>query len=446
MADNNKLPTFATPDDLHVLELVPDIIWAFDLDDHCFWWGNQRALDFWQLESVDQLCAIDLSDDTESARRRIEQTFERALADGVTADPWTAYPKGNARNMLMRHKAVLLGPEKHRGAIAFVSESVDLTQAAEQITFAETVRYTSVAVSCFSMAGTLLYQNPAASELYGYNARDEAEESSLFTSRFCINAEGEERLATGQSRSDSQRDHLMHTRRGIRKHSVDIRTSRHPFTGDYILVVSENNVTELHKALTEAEQAKEELRRMVHSDALTGVASLRLCHDRLAEAISSAAKQQTAVAVMFIDLDGFKPINDQHGHYVGDQVLKLVADRLRNTVRDTDTLGRIGGDEFLLILSLPTIEAKTGAELVARNALECLVQPFNVAMEQGGKVQVTLSASIGIAMYPWEGNTSDALLKAADRAMYRVKQQGKSGFGFHNGIQQQEPKANPTPR
>ena len=132
---------------------------------------------------------------------------------------------------------------------------------------------------------------------------------------------------------------------------------------------------------------------------------------------------------MFLDLDGFKDINDRHGHEFGDLVLKATADRIQAEIRETDTVARIGGDEFIIILSsLPEIGI---AERIAVNLIDQISQAIRV-----GQVEVRVSASIGIALYPADGDNAAELMRAADGAMYRVKHQDKNSFGFAGSAQQ----------
>jgi len=128
-------------------------------------------------------------------------------------------------------------------------------------------------------------------------------------------------------------------------------------------------------------------------------------------------------AVMFIDLDGFKQINDHHGHEFGDLVLKATADRIKAGIRETDTVARIGGDEFIVILSsLPEIPI---AERIAKNLVRQIALPLKV-----GSLEIGVSASIGIALYPQHGADVEELIRAAESAMYQIKHEGKNSFGM----------------
>ena len=184
-----------------------------------------------------------------------------------------------------------------------------------------------------------------------------------------------------------------------------------------------STVTQLQEEIEEREKISAELEFLANHDPLTGLPSLRLCMDRLERALAEARRNQQVVAVMFVDLDGFKEINDNHGHEVGDKVLKVTADRLRAEVRETDTVARIGGDEFLVILSgIPNLEI---LQRIANSLIAQVSQPICV-----GSRETSLSASIGIALYPEDATDGDHLIRCADQAMYRIKHAGKNSFGF----------------
>ena len=171
-------------------------------------------------------------------------------------------------------------------------------------------------------------------------------------------------------------------------------------------------------------QALEKLEHIAHFDALTGLANRFLFAQRLRLAMSTAGQQHTHIAVAFIDLDGFKAINDTHGHKVGDKVLITVARRLFDAVREIDTVARFGGDEFVLLVS-DLIEGDD-----SRLMFERIIQLLSLPFEVEGK-QLFLSASIGISLYP-QGRDVDAdqLLRQADQAMYAAKQAGKNRFHY----------------
>ncbi|MCW8917137.1 MAG: GGDEF domain-containing protein [Magnetovibrio sp.] len=168
---------------------------------------------------------------------------------------------------------------------------------------------------------------------------------------------------------------------------------------------------------------------MAHYDALTGLPSLNLLHDSAKVQLNHAQRHQKKLAVLFIDLDGFKAVNDTWGHDAGDQVLKEIANRLQNTLREADQVSRIGGDEFVVLAT--EVDTPDNAAEVAGKIIEVVSQPLNLycAVTQTD-VQVNVGASIGIAFYPDHGQNMKALLKAADQSMYQAKSSGKGNFHF----------------
>lgn len=173
--------------------------------------------------------------------------------------------------------------------------------------------------------------------------------------------------------------------------------------------------------VTARQRAERQLERLAHHDALTGLPNRKLLLDRLELALARARRYREALAVLFLDLDGFKQINDTLGHESGDQTLKVVAERLTRLVRASDTVARLGGDEFVLLL--PGIGELAHAERLAERILAVIADVINV---QGHEIFVT--PSIGLAMWPDHGQTASQLLHHADEAMYQAKAQGKAGW------------------
>lgn len=175
--------------------------------------------------------------------------------------------------------------------------------------------------------------------------------------------------------------------------------------------------------LTERLDAQKRIESLAYTDLLTGLPNRLALGQRVAAALRSAQRSGSTFAVMFVDLDRFKSINDSLGRPFGDRVLIEAASRIQQTLREVDTLCRVGGDEFIAFLQ----EAEAfGAELVARRILEKLAQPFVV-----DGVNFSLGCSIGVAMYPADGRTLDTLIQCADTAMYRVKERGRGSFRFY---------------
>jgi diguanylate cyclase (GGDEF)-like protein/PAS domain S-box-containing protein len=175
--------------------------------------------------------------------------------------------------------------------------------------------------------------------------------------------------------------------------------------------------------ITERKQSQDRIRHMAHHDALTGLPNRTLFQDRVTQAIAQAHRRRAQVAVLFVDLDRFKDVNDSLGHETGDRLLGLAGGRLQACLREGDTVARLGGDEF--VISLPAVSDSNDAMLVAGKVLEALRESFVV---DGHELHI--SSSVGISLYPADGDDTEALMRAADTAMYHAKERGRDNYQF----------------
>jgi diguanylate cyclase (GGDEF)-like protein/PAS domain S-box-containing protein len=178
--------------------------------------------------------------------------------------------------------------------------------------------------------------------------------------------------------------------------------------------------------ITERKRAEENIRRLAFHDALTGLPNRRLFDDRFGVALAQARRRGQTLAIVSIDLDFFKQINDTFGHAAGDFLLRAVAERLSALLREGDTIARLGGDEFLLLLPGPV--SREDLTSVAQRGIHAFDQPFHF---DGRDLRVTVS--IGISLYPKDGDDAETLVKMADAAMYRVKESGRNNYQFAAG-------------
>jgi diguanylate cyclase (GGDEF)-like protein len=174
----------------------------------------------------------------------------------------------------------------------------------------------------------------------------------------------------------------------------------------------------------ERKRAEERLTFLAQYDQLTGLVNRTLFRDRLVQAMARSKRLQQPLGLMLLDLDRFKAVNDTLGHAVGDQLLKAVAGRLHECVREVDTVARMGGDEFTIILE--GLSCEQDIATVARRITGSLASPFHIQEHQA-----SIGVSIGITVYPSDDHEIDDLLKHADAAMYRAKQQGGNSFQFY---------------
>jgi diguanylate cyclase (GGDEF)-like protein len=187
------------------------------------------------------------------------------------------------------------------------------------------------------------------------------------------------------------------------------------------------HVFSVTRDVTEQKKLEQQLEFMAYHDMLTGLPNRRLLMDRLQQAISKAKRLEHSIAVLYLDCDHFKLINDTWGHDVGDEFLQILAKRLKSCVRDMDTVARIGGDEFVIVLT--PIHSPEEAVRVAQRVLDSLQQPWQMKQQQ-----FSLSTSIGISLFPFDGEDSSSLLKNADRALYLAKADGRSQYRFYSNI------------
>ncbi|MCW8935536.1 MAG: GGDEF domain-containing protein [Gammaproteobacteria bacterium] len=190
-------------------------------------------------------------------------------------------------------------------------------------------------------------------------------------------------------------------------------------------VFSFRRVRELREEVRNRLGAEETVRKMAYYDSLTGLPNRTLLNDRLEHVMAQARRQKTQFAILFIDLDGFKNINDNLGHNYGDEVLQNVAQRMLAEVRDIDTVARFGGDEFIVLME--SVKGLEEINIITRRIFDSLMKHHLLA---GQKLQVT--ASIGIAVFPSDGDTCELLIKHADTAMYESKANGKGQIRFFN--------------
>ena len=194
----------------------------------------------------------------------------------------------------------------------------------------------------------------------------------------------------------------------------------------FFVIVSVIAAITILRLLRNSEEREARIHALSFYDALTELPSLRLAEDRLNMALTQARRGGDKVGLMFIDLDGFKDINDAHGHYAGDQVLKEIAHRIQKTIRANDTAARIGGDEILVILG--SISDRRAAQEVATKIIAVVTLPILL----NGK-ELTVGCSIGVSLFPDDAQDAQSLRIKADSAMYSVKRSGKNNFAFYQG-------------
>ena len=184
-----------------------------------------------------------------------------------------------------------------------------------------------------------------------------------------------------------------------------------------------NHYVAIFSDISSQKDSEERLYYLAHYDHLSRLPNRLAFHDRLHQAISSARRSKNEVAVMFLDLDGFKQVNDTLGHNAGDEVIREISARLGLAMRESDAIARFGGDEFTVLLA--EVEAREGVEVAAQKIIEAVSEPIHI---ENTVAQVT--TSIGISLYPQDSDDIDTLIRQADMAMYAAKESGKNKYLF----------------
>ena len=274
------------------------------------------------------------------------------------------------------------------------------------------LRITNEAIVCVDDNCNIVVFNQGAEKLFGY-PRDEIigqQLTSLICPRYCVTEKHRLAVLTRiarESRMGFKVDRVLCERKNGERFPVDVSLSQTAFSGHRLFTVI------VHDA-TERIMQERRLAYQAEHDELTDLPNRNLLNDRLNAGIARADRDHRKLGVVYLDLDEFKPINDRYGHETGDCLLQAVAKRLADTMRQSDTISRVGGDEF--IICLEQIKSEQDALAAARKISGALKQPFQILGQQ-----IEASASIGIAVYPEHGLDAVTLLRHADRAMYTAK-------------------------
>ncbi len=357
-----------------------------------------------------------------------EMTGHRSITDVVRgADPlhdpvgeheWT-YERNNGELLIVAVSVTALHGED--GALTgYVQVGTDITarKKAEEI-----LRQQSAAMTA-SMDGIgilnerleFMYANDALAKLFGY-----ASPESMIGRSFCDLYEPHEqiRVITSIVPTVQQRGRWRGEATGLRVDGIN-------FPQEVSLTsIAGNGMVCVVRDITERTYAEEQIKHLAYHDALTNLPNRLLFKDRLTVALSHAHRETSRLAVLFLDLDRFKVINDSLGHNIGDQLLQAVAARVQACVRDSDTVARLGGDEFTILL--PRLMRSEDVAPVAGKLIEAVRYPFHI---EGREFFIT--TSIGISVYPEDGADAETLIKNADTAMYQAKELGRDNYQLFN--------------
>jgi len=272
-----------------------------------------------------------------------------------------------------------------------------------------------------NLNGIVSSWNNGATKMFGYTAEEMIGQS---LSRIIPKERLHEEVAILAKISGGEIiEHFETQRINKQQHVIDVSVTLSPiysFDGSII------GASKIARDITKTKKAEKEIQRIAFYDTLTGLANRRLIEDRLQGMLITARRYGNFFALLFLDLDNFKSLNDTHGHKAGDELLVEVAKRLLSTVRSSDTVGRFGGDEFVILLTCPAdceSESKQWLEVILTKLVNSVAKPYQLSVGQH-----CCSVSIGAAVFSDKNQTSEQLLKQADTAMYMAKQAGKNTF------------------
>ena len=348
----------------------------------------------------------------------IADSLKQSLETSETVTNETFYTTKWGKKVYLRmHCAPLHNfSGKTIGIQSIIEDFTDNKKAQDQLqTYYHVIEHSPVAVLISDDKGNIEYINPKYTELTGYTPDDIiGNNASMLYAKDRASEEYYQEILNVVGAGKVWHKEVFNERKNGEGYWENISIS--PVLDEngliYHFVVLKEDIT---KRRVESEKAK----YLAYHDSLTGLSNRSLFYDRLMIAVADAARYQSRLAVMFLDLDGFKKINDTYGHDTGDEVLKAVADQLKTIMRKGDTVARMGGDEFTLIV--PEFEDVADVKFVAEKILNSMQQPLTAK-------QLLVTPSIGIAFYPQHGTNHEALLISADKAMYQAKKRGKNNY------------------
>ncbi|HXH38496.1 MAG TPA: EAL domain-containing protein [Thermoanaerobaculia bacterium] len=395
--------------------------------------GAERMLGYTASDVIGARNITELHLDTELVQHARRLAFElserlagfevlvhRAASEGLEEREWT-YIRDNGEPVIVLLSVTALRDE-HGNLTGYLHVGTDVT---ERKRAEETLRQQSAAMTA-SMDGIgildgrldFTYVNDALAKLFGYPTPQEIVGRSI-----CDLYEPPE-----QVRFITTVVPLVQHRGRWRGEATGLRNDGSLFPQEISLTsIDGGGMVCVVRDITERTYAEEQIKHLAYHDALTTLPNRLLFKDRVSVAISHAQRHDGRVAVLFLDLDRFKVINDSLGHNIGDQLLQAVAARVQSCVRDSDTVARLGGDEFTLLL--PELTHAEDAALVAQKILEAVRYPFHI---EGREFYIT--TSIGISIFPEDGVDAETLIKSADTAMYQAKEQGRDNYQLFNAI------------
>jgi len=349
----------------------------------------------------------------------IAQNENKLKQDGTNGLFEIAVERSDGTHHVLSHKACFTDPQGQSGIVGAVIDITDRKLYENELRLAQTVfDTTSEAIVVTDVKNRIQAVNPSFTQVTGYTEEEVLGRDPGFLSSGRQDGEFYHNMWVQLCETGRWQGEIWNRRKNGDLYAEWLSISAvHGDDGEisqYVAVFSD---------ITKRIKAEEMIRHQANYDALTNLPNRNLFLDRLSRSMIRAKRNQTQVALMFLDLDRFKSVNDTLGHNVGDLLLQEAAMRISGSVRETDTVSRLGGDEFTVII--PDLHHVNDVEKIASKILKKLAKPFSI---QGH--EIFLSGSVGVTVFPDDGDDLEVLLKNADTAMYRAKECGRNDFRF----------------
>ena len=388
-----------------VLAQLQQPLWVFDFDRGRVVWANESALEIWNASSKEELYSREMSAEMSPAvATRLRQYQADFCRDegAFFSETWTLFPNGKPRTL-----QVVFNPfELPDGRMATLIEAMAGAELSpDGLRSSEALLHTPVMISLFDESGTVLYRNPAARDSVPCHAQS-------LQQRFVEQGDVDRMMHELARWSTSSLTASCVTVRGERWHEITARKSIDAITGRRAWLVSEVDVERL-------KNAEERAQFLAHHDALTKLPNRYYVNRAFGELLEDCANAGIEAAMIFVDLDHFKTINDTLGHAAGDQLLVEVAARLERVVGDEGQVARLGGDEFVVLVASADARYLSGA-VTAKISLS-LASPMQILERE-----IRITPTMGVSVYPADGETIDELMRSADLAVYEAKSNGRN--------------------
>lgn len=349
--------------------------------------------------------------------QRVGEDVSRSAASATEVPGYEVLLRhGDGRLFWARVYVRVIDPE--RRGLLLVIEDIDQARAAQEqlVLFGQAIAAMAEGVVVTDAANRIVSVNAAFSRITGYDRQEVIGLTTAILKSGRHDAKFYADMWQCLQQTGSWSGEIWNRNKAgdIYPEWISIRALRddHGKVCNYVAVFSD---------ITERKAAEKRISFLAHYDVLTSLPNRALLADRLQQAMAQSQRRDRSLAVVYLDLDGFKAVNDLHGHDVGDKLLIAVAQRMKSVLRDADTLARIGGDEFVAVLA--DLEQPEDCDTVLDRLLQAAAEPVTV-----GAAQLQVSASIGVTIYPQDAGDADLLLRHADQAMYVAKQAGKNRY------------------